>query len=371
VRRRALALWWGILLGVALVAVGFAAATQPSAATPQARIATLEREVRCLSCGELDVAQSKSAGAYSIAAYIRREVDQGASNQQILDSLVATYGDGVLMAPPTSGLSLFLWLLPVAVAAGLGYEVVRGLRRGGAAPEALSGGRLGAEPGAMDAERAVAPQLVGATSNGRLSAASAAPRASEEASRASGPEPSVPPRPRQIVVPRWAALAGGALMVGSLGLGAGLWIAGMHRGGGAATESLASELRLGETLAALGAAGPAERAFDAALQVAPANPVALAYEGWLRFNTAHTTAVRTQALAMLDEAARLGPQVPQAQLFDAFGLYYGRHNLAGALARLASYLADHPSATFSREAAPVAAPIYAAAHQPLPAVFRG
>ncbi|ACU53307.1 cytochrome C biogenesis protein [Acidimicrobium ferrooxidans DSM 10331] len=356
-RTRRIAVAWFLLAAVALGAVLVALVEQPSAASPAARIASLEREVRCLSCGELDVAQSKSAEAYSMAAFIRHEVAAGASNQQILDQLVATYGDAVLMAPPANGLGLYLWLLPVAVGAGIAWELVRGARRH-RDPEELSGGRLG-----TDADEP-APQPSRRTGGGvglALSPTAVAAAPSGEDERRA--------RPRRLAVPKWAALVGGGLMLVAAGVGVGVAIGGS---GGTAhtTATLGEDLRLGETLAAVGASAQAERAFEAALELAPTNPTALAYEGWLRFNTAHSSRARAAALAMLDEAAQLGPHVAVAQLFDGFGLFYGRHETAGALARLRAYLADAPSSKLSLEASPLAVPIYSAAHLAVPAPFR-
>jgi len=339
--RRALAIW-AVLLLVAVAALGVAIATQPASTTPAARIATLEREVRCLSCGELDVAQSKSAEAYSMAAYIRHEVQAGASNQQILDALVASYGDGILMAPPATGLAVYLWLLPVVVGGGLAVELVRTARRRPDGLELASGGSVGVQGEALPAPPKVVPARPACA--GRRHA------------------------PRTSSVPRWMGLAGAGLMLGAAGVGIGLWIS---RPAGPTPETrLAAQLRLGETLAAVGATASAERAFASALAIDPANPTALAYEGWLRFNTAHDPRARSAALAMLDVAARRGPRVAVAQLFDGFGLFYGRHDTAAALARLRAYLVDSPPRLLSREAAPLAAPIYASVHEPLPRAFR-
>lgn len=358
-RTRRILVAWVLLAVVACGAVLVAVVNQPSAASPAARIASLERQVRCLSCGELDVAQSKSAEAYSMAAFIRHEVAAGASNQQILDQLVATYGDAVLMAPPANGLGLYLWLLPAAVGAGLAWELVRGARRH-RDPEAPSGGRLGADTDeVLSAPSSVHGDGVGlAPSPVRVAVPSSTERR-ERARRLRG----------RWAVPQWAALVGGGLMLVAAGVGVGLAIGGS--GGSSRTSAtLAEDLRLGETLAAVGASSQAERAFEAALQLAPANPTALAYDGWLQFNTAHSSTTRDAALAMLDEAAHLGPHVAVAQLFDGFGLFYGRHETAAALVRLRAYLADRPPSKLSIEASPLAVPIFSAAHVAVPAPFR-
>ncbi len=342
---------WGLVTLVVVAALAVAWATAPHATSPAARVATLEREVRCLSCGELDVAQSKSAEAFSMAAFIRHEVAAGASNQQILDSLVATYGDGVLMAPPARGLSLYLWLLPLVVAGGLGWELVVGRRRAGV-PEPLSGGSLG------ELDLVAVPRSSAA--EGRVGARTA------RVDRRSRRRPAA--RRRRHEVPRWVAWLGAALMLLAGGVGTGLALA--PRAPTSSAASVANELRLGETLAAFGATAQAERAFEAALVLDPTNATAMAYEGWLRFNTARTSAARSSALALLDAAASNAPQDAAAQLFDGFGLFYGRHDTPGALERLAAFVRDRPARRLAQEAAPLALPVYRAAHEPTPAIFR-
>ena len=44
---------------------------------------------------------------------IRARLSAGASDQQILDEFVASYGDGILSEPPKRGISLGVWIGPV------------------------------------------------------------------------------------------------------------------------------------------------------------------------------------------------------------------------------------------------------------------
>lgn len=77
------------------------------------------REVRCPTCNtSLDV--SNAPIALSMKEFIRTSIDQGMSKQQIIDALVADFGEDVLATPPKSGFGLTAWLVPIGVAlAGL------------------------------------------------------------------------------------------------------------------------------------------------------------------------------------------------------------------------------------------------------------
>ena len=107
-RRLALAL----ALLIALLAT--AAAPAPAAPAPQTSLNAVESEVMCVSCGvPLAIAESPQADAE------RREITelikQGKSKDEILDALVATYGDRVLASPKDSGFGLAAYLVPIVL----------------------------------------------------------------------------------------------------------------------------------------------------------------------------------------------------------------------------------------------------------------
>ena len=114
-------LWVGafvVVLAVALV-------TAPSAPTSQTRIDHLERLVRCPACEDLSVAVSNATSAIAVRNEIVRDVHHGESDNRILTSLEDAYGPSILLSPPTSGLGIVLWVVPVG---GLVLVVVIGLR---------------------------------------------------------------------------------------------------------------------------------------------------------------------------------------------------------------------------------------------------
>jgi cytochrome c-type biogenesis protein CcmH len=99
------------ILLAALALAGLLASSPAPAGTPPSA-AALEGQLVCPTCKEtLD--ESDSAVARRMKAYIRRRIDEGASGDQIKRELVAQFGPGVLSTPPTRGLGLLAWVLPV------------------------------------------------------------------------------------------------------------------------------------------------------------------------------------------------------------------------------------------------------------------
>ncbi len=91
------------------------------------RIARLSNQVACPVC-ENSVADSQSAYARNIRAYIAAQIDQGETDRQILDGLAGSFGEEILLDPPASGFGLWLWLAPGAVIL-LGVWAMSSLRR--------------------------------------------------------------------------------------------------------------------------------------------------------------------------------------------------------------------------------------------------
>lgn len=107
----------GRLAATALIATLLlcgAVAGAAGAATPQTSVTDIEDEVMCVACGvPLDIAESPQATQER--AYIRRLVAEGKTKQEILDELVAQYGDRVLATPKDSGFGLAAYLVPIAI----------------------------------------------------------------------------------------------------------------------------------------------------------------------------------------------------------------------------------------------------------------
>ncbi len=79
------------------------------------RFHTLVNELRCPKCQNQNLADSNSPIAADLRDEIYRMLEEGKSDQEIVDFLVARYGEFVLYKPPVKGTTLLLWLMPVAL----------------------------------------------------------------------------------------------------------------------------------------------------------------------------------------------------------------------------------------------------------------
>ncbi len=80
-----------------------------------ARVRHIASQLRCPVCQNESVADSQSDLAQNIRQVIREKVEQGESDQQILDYFVRIYGEQILMDPPKRGFGLLAWAQPVLV----------------------------------------------------------------------------------------------------------------------------------------------------------------------------------------------------------------------------------------------------------------
>jgi cytochrome c-type biogenesis protein CcmH len=73
------------------------------------------KQLQCPICSGATVADSPSDLAGQMRAVIRAKLQAGESEQQIVEYFVERYGDGVLIEPPRRGISLLVWIAPVAM----------------------------------------------------------------------------------------------------------------------------------------------------------------------------------------------------------------------------------------------------------------
>lgn len=114
---------------VAVMSLGFAFA--PGAAAQRASLPDIEDEVMCPICGTI-LEASNSPQAERERDFIRTQIAQGKSKEQIQDALVAEYGPDVLAVPDSKGFDLVAWIVPIVglllAACAIGYGLFR-LRR--------------------------------------------------------------------------------------------------------------------------------------------------------------------------------------------------------------------------------------------------
>jgi len=147
VRARA-ALLVALALALALVA-------PVAGAAEQASLTEVEKQVMCPVCGTL-LQLAESPQAQRERVFINNLIDEGKSEGEIKDALVAEYGNEVLALPPDSGFSLSAYVVPIlallVAAAALAIGVLR-WRRAGGGSDGGDGGVRPAAPSERDSER--------------------------------------------------------------------------------------------------------------------------------------------------------------------------------------------------------------------------
>lgn len=83
------------------------------------------RSLMCPLCPGQTLAESQTALSQQMRSIVQEKLSQGATKEEILGFFVERYGEGVLAAPPKTGLNLLLWIVPyVAMVAG-GFLLLR------------------------------------------------------------------------------------------------------------------------------------------------------------------------------------------------------------------------------------------------------
>src|SRR5258706_14307689 len=113
------------------------------------RVRDLSSELRCLVCQNQTLADSNAPLAVDLRNQVREQLKSGKSERDVIDFLVARYGDFVLYRPPFKASTVLLWVGPfLLLAVGLTLLVWRVRRR-----------RV-PEPELSEAERARAARLL-------------------------------------------------------------------------------------------------------------------------------------------------------------------------------------------------------------------
>src|SRR5262245_46180628 len=107
-------LWLMALLLWGLVGPLAAQEARPLADDPvlEAKVMRIAEELRCLVCQNETLAASHADLAVDLRKQIRQKLQQGQSEQQILDFMVQRYGDFVLYRPPLKSSTWLLWAGP-------------------------------------------------------------------------------------------------------------------------------------------------------------------------------------------------------------------------------------------------------------------
>ncbi|WP_454913456.1 cytochrome c-type biogenesis protein [Stutzerimonas chloritidismutans] len=115
----------GVLLGLFLVTTAQAAIDtyEFRDEVERERYRTLTEELRCPKCQNQNIADSNAPIAMDLRQEIFRMLEEGQSNDQIVDYLVDRYGDFVRYKPPVNAKTMLLWYGPVGLLV-LGFGVL-------------------------------------------------------------------------------------------------------------------------------------------------------------------------------------------------------------------------------------------------------
>jgi cytochrome c-type biogenesis protein CcmH len=89
----------------------------------EARARDLSRELRCMVCQNQSIDDSDAPLARDLRLLVRERIGAGDSDSQVIDFLVARYGEFVLLKPRFTPHTLLLWLLPPLALAGGGLAL--------------------------------------------------------------------------------------------------------------------------------------------------------------------------------------------------------------------------------------------------------
>ncbi len=104
----------------------------------EARARVISEGLRCLVCQNQSIDDSDAPLAKDLRLIVRERLKEGDTNNQVVDYVVARYGEFVLLRPTFGWHTLLLWLSPL-LAVGLGaFGIWRLSRRRAPKAETLS-----------------------------------------------------------------------------------------------------------------------------------------------------------------------------------------------------------------------------------------
>ena len=95
----------------------------------EARARQLSQELRCMVCQNQSIDDSEAPLARDLRLLVRERIASGDSDAQVIDFLVARYGEFVLLRPRFERQTLLLWLVPPLVLFGGGLVLWLQARR--------------------------------------------------------------------------------------------------------------------------------------------------------------------------------------------------------------------------------------------------
>src|SRR5262247_1443027 len=89
----------------------------------EARARELSKELRCMVCQNQSIDDSDAPLARDLRLLVRERISAGDTDSQVIDFLVARYGEFVLLKPRFNPHTVLLWLLPPLALMGGGIAL--------------------------------------------------------------------------------------------------------------------------------------------------------------------------------------------------------------------------------------------------------
>ena len=112
------------------------------------RARQISLELRCVVCQNQSIDDSDAPLARDLRLLVRERLEEGDSNEEVMEFVVSRYGEFVLLRPPFGWHTLLLWLAPALVLIGAVYlarQVMGTARRETVALESNGHSRLSEE----------------------------------------------------------------------------------------------------------------------------------------------------------------------------------------------------------------------------------
>ena len=87
----------------------------PRQQTLDQRVQAVASQLKCPICQGESVADSPSLLAQQMRGVIRQQLQEGKSEQEIIQYFVRSYGEQIVWSPPWQGFSLLAWLVPIGL----------------------------------------------------------------------------------------------------------------------------------------------------------------------------------------------------------------------------------------------------------------
>lgn len=122
--------WSYVLMAVVAVgALGFGVVSGRDDRSVEDRVAAVASTIRCPQCRSQPAQDSDVSAARAVRDEIARQVEAGATDDEIRDYFAERYGEEILLRPPAGGVGALVWIVPVVALVVGGAGLALAFRR--------------------------------------------------------------------------------------------------------------------------------------------------------------------------------------------------------------------------------------------------